>query len=100
LKGGRRGDRERIGVDVGIKTLATLSDSKTYPNPKAYRQAQKKLAKLQKELSCRQKGGKNREKTQLKLAKTHRRIADIRADHLHKLTTYLAKNHGEVKSEK
>jgi putative transposase len=59
---GAKGDRERIGVDVGIKTLATLSDGKTYPNPKAYRQAKKKLAKLQKELSRRQKGGKNREK--------------------------------------
>nr|WP_317618991.1 RNA-guided endonuclease TnpB family protein [Laspinema sp. D3d] len=91
--------RERIGVDLGIKTLATLSDGKTYPNPKAYRLGKKKLAKLQKELSRRQKGGKNREKTKLKLAKAHRRIADIRADHLHKLTTYLAKNHGEVKIE-
>jgi putative transposase len=38
--------RERIGVDIGIKTLATLSDGKTYPNPKAYRQTKKKLAKL------------------------------------------------------
>nr|WP_246260059.1 transposase [Oxynema aestuarii] len=51
-----------------------MSDGKTYPNPKAYRQAQKKLAKLQKELSRRQQGGKNREKTQLKLAKAHRRM--------------------------
>ncbi|WP_254564909.1 transposase [Oscillatoria sp. HE19RPO] len=91
--------RERIGVDLGIKTLATLSDGKTYPNPKAYRHAQKKLAKLQKELNRRQKGGKNREKTKLKLAKVHRCIADIRSDHLHQLTTYLAKNHGEVKIE-
>jgi putative transposase len=91
--------RERIGVDLGIKTLATLSHGTTYPNPKADRQAQKKLAQLQKELTRRQKGGKNREKTQLKLAKVHRRIADIRSDHLHKLTTYLAKNHGEVKIE-
>ncbi len=91
--------RERIGVDIGINTLATLSDGKTYPNPKAYRQAKKKLAQLQKELCRRQKGGKNREKTKLKLAKAHRRIADIRADHLHKLTTYLAKNHSEVKIE-
>ncbi|MGL5197333.1 MAG: transposase [Chroococcales cyanobacterium] len=38
--------RERIGVDVGIKTLATLLDGKTYPNPKAYRPGEKKLAKL------------------------------------------------------
>jgi putative transposase len=77
----------------------TWSDGKTYPNPKADRPGQKKLAQLQKELTRRQKGGKNREKTQLKLAKVHRRIADSRADHLHQLTTYLAKNHGEVKIE-
>ncbi|MGL5194906.1 MAG: RNA-guided endonuclease InsQ/TnpB family protein [Chroococcales cyanobacterium] len=42
--------RERIGVDVGIKTLATLLDGTTYPNPKAYRPGKKKLAQLQKEL--------------------------------------------------
>jgi putative transposase len=80
--------RERIGVDLGIKTLATLSDGKTYPNPKDYRPGEKKLAQLQKELNRRQKGGKIREKPKLKLAIVHRRIADIRADHLHKLTTY------------
>lgn len=91
--------KDCIGVDVGINTLATMSDGATHPNPKAYRSAKRKLAKLQKELSRRQKGGKNREKTKLKLAKAHKRIADVRADNLHKLTTHLAKNHAEVRIE-
>jgi len=87
---------ERIGVDVGLKTLATLSDGKQFSHPKAYKKTKHRLVKLQKELSRRTKGGKNREKTKQKLAKTHLAIANIRADNLHKLTTYLAKNHGEV----
>ena len=91
--------RDCIGVDIGINTLATMSDGTTHPNPKSYRRAKRKLAKLQKELCRRQKGGKNREKTKLKLAKVHKCIAEVRADNLHKLTNHLAKNHGEVRIE-
>ena len=85
-----------IGVDLGINTLATCSNGFVAPNPKAYRKAKRKLAKLQKELCRRTKGGKNREKTKLKLAKKHYQISSIRSDTLHKLTTYLAKNHSEI----
>lgn len=87
---------ERVGIDLGINTLATCSNGFTVDNPLAYRKARRKLAKLQKELCRRTKGGKNREKTKLKLAKIHYRISSIRSDTLHKLTTYLAKNHSEI----
>lgn len=85
-----------IGVDLGINTLATCSNGFVAPNPRAYRKAKRKLAKLQKELCRRTKGGKNREKTKFKLAKCHYQISSIRSDALHKLTTYLAKNHSEI----
>lgn len=85
-----------VGVDLGIATLATCSSGFKAENPKAYRKTKRKLAKLQKELCRRVKGGSNREKTKLKLAKTHYRISNIRASTLHKLTTHLAKNHSEI----
>lgn len=101
---------EPIGVDLGINTLATCFNGFVAQNPKAYRKAKRKLAKLQKELCRRTKGGKNREKTKLKLALKHYQISSIRkaslrkkdspakcrSDTLHKLTTYLAKNHSEI----
>ncbi|WP_414587051.1 RNA-guided endonuclease InsQ/TnpB family protein [Scytonema sp. PCC 10023] len=87
---------EPIGVDLGVQALATCSNGFVYPNPKAYRRAKKRLARLQKQLCRRQKGGKNREKTKFKLARLHYRISNIRKDRLHKITSYLTKNHSEI----
>lgn len=84
------------GVDLGIKTLATLSTGKTFPNPQAYRQSQSRLARLQKAASRKVKCSNNRRKANIKVAKQHVRTANIRKDTLNKLTTYLAKNHSQV----
>lgn len=86
----------RVGVDLGIKTLATLSDGTVFPALKPYRQNKTRLRRIQRQLSRQKIGGKNREKTKRKLAKLHARIANIRQDATHKLTSYLAKNHSEV----
>ncbi|MEL7039816.1 MAG: RNA-guided endonuclease TnpB family protein, partial [Cyanobacteria bacterium J06592_8] len=88
--------REYLGVDVGVKVLATCSDGTVFENPRAYKKATKKLARLQRELCRRHKGSANRNKTQLKLARTHQRIANIRKDALHKLTSWLCKNHAVI----
>ncbi|NEO36345.1 MAG: IS200/IS605 family element transposase accessory protein TnpB [Moorea sp. SIOASIH] len=88
--------REYLGVDVGVKVLATCSDGTVFPNPRAYKQAQKKLTRLQRELSRKQVGSVNRNKTKLRLAKTHQRIANIRKDAIHKLTCWLCKNHAVI----
>lgn len=85
-----------VGVDLGVNALATCSNGFVATNPKAYRQAKRKLAKLQKQLCRRTTGSLNRAKTKLKLAKCHYQISRIRSDALHKLTTYLAKNHSEI----
>lgn len=76
-----------LGVDLGIKTMATVSDSRKFENPKALSKAQKKMRRLQRELSRREEGSQNREKTRWKIAKTHDRIASIRKDALHKATS-------------
>src|SRR6266702_5179011 len=88
-----------IGVDLGIKMLATCSDGMTFENPRALKHAQKRLRRLERQKSRRKKGGKNRKKTCRKLAKQHAHVANIRKDAAHKLTCYLSKNHALVAIE-
>lgn len=76
-----------VGVDLGIKTLATCSDGTTYKNPKALKSKLKKLKRKQRQLSRKKKGSKNREKAKNKLSKLHYRISNIRKDNLHKATS-------------
>ena len=85
-----------VGVDLGIKTLATISDGTTFANPRAMGRRLRKLRQLSKNFSRKKKGSKNREKAKLRLAKMHLRIFNVRQDSLHKVTTYLAKSHSKV----
>ncbi|MGY2725740.1 RNA-guided endonuclease InsQ/TnpB family protein [Thermostichus sp. OS-CIW-26] len=87
---------EVVGVDLGIHHLATCSDGKVFENPKPYRKARKRLARLQRRLSRKQKGSANRKKAVVQLGRAHKRVVDIRQDNLHKLTTYLAKKYRVV----
>jgi putative transposase len=85
-----------VGVDLGMSRLATLSDGRIFENPKPLQSRLRKLRRLAKELHRRRKGSNNREKTAQKLAKAYWHIGNIRKDALHKATTRLAKNHGEI----
>ncbi len=85
-----------IGVDLGVKTLATLSDGKIFESVKSYRSMTAKLSRLQYLHRHKKIGSANWRAAQLKIARLHRKVANIRKDALHKLTTYLAKNHGTV----
>lgn len=85
-----------VGVDLGIKTLATLSDGKSFENPKPYKKNKRKLKLLQRKLSKKQVGSNNRKKACAKVSKLYYRTSNIRKDNIHKLTTYLAKNHSEI----
>ena len=80
-----------IGVDLGINELATCSDGVVFHNPKAYRRRERKLKRLQRNLSRKKKGSCNRNKARQKVSKIHVRIANIRSDVLHKITTRLTK---------
>jgi putative transposase len=85
-----------IGVDLGLKKLATLSDGVEFLNPKALERKLRKMKKLSKHLSRKQKDSKNYEKARMKCARLYLRISNIRSDALHKLTTYLTKNHSQI----
>lgn len=75
-----------IGIDLGIKEFCIISDGKMIENPKYLRKSEKRLRKLQKDLSRCKKGGKNREKCRIKVAKQHEKITNQRKDFLHKLS--------------
>lgn len=82
-----------VGIDVGLKDFAILSDGTTYNNPKFFRTLEKKLAKAQRILSRRTKGGSNWYKQKIKVARIHEKIANARKDYLDKISTHIVKNH-------
>jgi putative transposase len=79
------------GVDLGVSALATLSTGETFLGPKPYKALLGRLRRLSRSLSRKQKGSANRAKAKAKLSRLHARIANIRADALHKLTTDLTR---------
>lgn len=85
-----------VGVDLGVKALATLSTGEVFEGAKSYRKYEKKLSRLQWLNRHKEYGSANWKKAQIKIARLHRKIANIRKDTLHKLTTYLAKNHSRI----
>lgn len=80
-----------IGVDLGLNSLLITSDGEKITNPRHFDRQRKRLAKAQKHLAKAQKGSRNRQKARERVARIHARITDSRRDHLHKLTTRLAK---------
>lgn len=81
-----------VGVDLGVTALATLSTGESpIPGPKAHKALLPRLRRLSRSLSRKQKGSSSRNKAKAKLARLHARIANIRQDALHKLTTSLTR---------
>ena len=87
------------GVDVGLKDFAVLSDGSGHTNPRFFRSLEAKLAKEQRILSRRVKYSSNWYKQKLKVARVHEKIANTRADYLHKLSTDIVKNHDIIGME-
>ena len=85
-----------VGVDLGVKVLATLSTGESFEGAKSYRKYEAKLSRKQRLNRQKVIGSSNWKKAQLAIARLHQTIANIRKDTLHKLTTYLAKNHGTI----
>lgn len=85
-----------IGIDVGLKTFATLSDGTAYENPKWCRKLEEKLANAQRILSKRTKGGSNWNKQRIKVARIHEKITNARTDYLQKISTEIIKNHDVI----
>jgi len=79
-----------VGVDLGVKALATFSDGTVIPNPRYFKRRLKKLKRLHRVVSRRKKGGKNRRKAVARLRKLYRKVANQRRTTLHQVTTRLA----------
>ncbi|PZA08322.1 RNA-guided endonuclease TnpB family protein [Meiothermus sp. Pnk-1] len=82
-----------VGIDLGLKDFAVLSDGTRIAPPKFYRKAERKLRRAQRELSRKQKGSKNREKARHRLNRVHAKVRNQRQDWLHKLTTGLVQKY-------
>ena len=80
-----------VGVDVGVKELAVDSDGQRHENQAPLRKHLRQVKRLQRAASRRSKGSANRRKAVRKLARAHYRVACLRADRTHKLTTALAR---------
>jgi putative transposase len=80
-----------VGIDLGITDLLVLSDGTKIKAPKPLKTNLKRLRQLNKVLSRKKKGSKNREKAKTKLSRLHYKIRCIRQDSLHKITSDLVK---------
>ena len=85
-----------VGVDLGVKHLATLSDGTVIPNPRALGASLKALRAAQKALSRKIMGSVRREKAKWRVARLHARVADVRADAIHKATAMISNAYSTV----
>lgn len=85
-----------VGIDLGIKDYAVLSDGTKFTNPKHLEQTRRKLAWLQRAFGRTKKGSKNHEKMRVRVAKCHRDVANQRNNFLHKLSAYLVRNYDVI----
>ena len=93
LKGGS------VGIDLGVKQLATLSDGTIIRNPRALDSNLRRLRRGQKNLSRKRKGSNRRRKARTRVARLHARVADLRRDLLDKTTTMLAHAYADISIE-
>ena len=85
-----------VGLDAGVAKLATLSDGTVFEPVNSFQKNQKTLARLQRQLSRKVKFSNNWQKQKRKIQRLHSRIANIRRDYLHKVTTTISKNHAMI----
>ena len=85
-----------VGVDLGVKNLATLSDSTVIPSPRALGARLKALRKAQQAMSRKVKGSARRERAKKHVARLHARVAGVRADAIHKATAMIASKYSVV----
>lgn len=87
---------QSIGIDLGIVDFAIFSDGHRIENPKFYEKSEKKLARLQKDLSRKTIGSSNRNKARIKVAKLQKHISNQRNDFLQKLTTEIIRTYDVI----
>jgi putative transposase len=85
-----------VGIDMGVKRFATLSDGSFIEPLNSFRKWEKKLALAQRRLSRRVKFSSNWKKQKQKITRLHEHIANARLDFLHKTSTEISKNHAMI----
>lgn len=85
-----------IGIDRGVAATVAISGQGRIKGPEAYRKALKRLQRAQRIVARRKNGSQNRRKAVLRVARLHRTVRRVRADFLHKVSHWLAKNHGTL----
>lgn len=90
---------KEVGIDRGLKDFAVCSDGTRVANPKAFRQYEKRLALWQRRMARRTKGGANWRKAKQKVARIHEKIANVRHDFLHQLSTKLIRENQTISLE-
>ncbi len=90
---------KNTGLDLGVKDLCITSDGTRYWNPKTIRKYEKKLAKLQRQLSHKEKRSRNYYKQKKKIAICHEKIRNIRKDYLHKVSHEIISENQVIVSE-
>ncbi|PLW65727.1 transposase [Streptomyces sp. SCUT-3] len=88
-----------VGIDLGLKHFAVLSDGTKIDSPRFLRRAEKRLNKAQRALSRKEKGSKNRDKARIRVARAHARVADARREFHHRLSTRLIRENQAVAVE-
>jgi len=89
----------RIGIDLGLKNLATLSDGSVIENPRLVRKHEEKVASLSRKLSQKKRGSRNRKKAKMLLAIEHEKLKDTRRDFLHRLSRNLVNSYSFIALE-
>ncbi|MDF2644611.1 MAG: transposase [Paenibacillus sp.] len=90
---------KEVGIDVGLKDFAILSNGEVFGNPKFFRMLEEKLARAQHKLSRRMKGSSNWKKQRIEVARIHEKITNARTDYLQKISTHIVKNHDIIAVE-
>jgi len=91
---------DAVGIDLGLKTFATLSNGMKIENPRHSKKHEERLAFIQRKFSKKKKGGNNRKRAKVKVAKLYEKISDCRRDFLHKISTELVNDYSIVALEK
>ncbi|ASA22848.1 IS200/IS605 family element RNA-guided endonuclease TnpB [Paenibacillus donghaensis] len=90
---------QEVGIDLGLKDFAILSNGEVFANPKFLRKIEQKLIREQRILSRRVKGSSNWNQQRIQVARIHERIVNARTDYLHKISTHIVKNHDLIAIE-
>lgn len=89
-------ENKAVGIDLGIKTFAVLSDGLSIENPRNLKRSLKRLKQCQRAMSRKKKGSSNRNKARLRLASIHEKITNQRTDFLHKTSKMIVQNYDTI----